>query len=695
MSIDDLASIPRHASDTHSRMPSRRLIELEPGRPEDSCFHRAINIDGSRVAGYATYDLLRPKTRNLLLVKGSRASALIRRLSPADRNRLDQLETALKAQAIARPSRIDRVKAFVNQIYDSDRSGDHVGIAVHKFGPVPVALVGDPVDEHVGGGSTTFVIGIYPDDAVRKGGTARPGEMRSHTEYIRSLSVGLPRTFERYFEDVAELLYDIEHHSNVVQGLAKARDVEAVLGASIGTKLDVILKGRSIQTIDARGATEAANDIRALNPDILATATYVHAFVKWSLQRYYQGAGIKASAKATEKQLHTVYKQISQQFADDSAVDVGLVLPEILALHRGAQPVFGGASDEFERVIGYPATTPWVKRLLDFLAFAEHAQSKRIPTRRPRVFLSAHLDSPLSERFYDALYNIAHSNNDGPGLEILNVTGRDEGSRFFFLARNGISLSDSVVAVVPKLLGKSGGKSRDYRWLAREMEHGMLLKEPVLPVVERHTDSAEVLRDIARTDGLLAPRARTTGRMDRVVDLFQNQVFTNFHLESDGSIDHECRMSLARHVAHLVERRAETLLRASLDCIPEVDREIAARVHFIAKYPKTRGQIANSLTRDPRRRESAGNALKRMIRRSKQRSIQIDGSPFPLIYAASHDQYLRGAPALVAAVLPDWTEEQVLGLCDRVMRDFVDQGYVSRLAARRVRETQGPAMPQP
>jgi hypothetical protein len=651
-------------------------LSVENTDPTFSCLRYLINIDGARVPAYATHDLRAGDTaRDILLVKETEADALVSRLAKHEELSLRQLKHELVRHADSRPSAIERVKALVNDVADDAISIPSVGIAVYKFGPVGATVLDDRVSYDDGVGIREFRIAIYPDRAVRGPNGYRPAEMRSRAEFVRSLRIRLDRMLQTYFEDIGELLYDLEHHRSQEQGAANAREAREILSMSVASKLDAALSApRRLSPFDARATVAAANDLRDLYFDWLVTASYAEAFVQWALARYWEALGIDHNSNRLEQRLIGRYLAVAGQMPRDSEISFVKKCPEIVDLHAGATPVFNNQSSEFQRVLKHPARARWVKNLLNFVGYVEFMHDHRVPCHRPRIFLSAHHDVPISGAVERHINDFMRSRN--VNMSLINVQRDASGKRSFFEARTGIGISDACITVVPKSLdGIAHAPERNYQWAGREAEHALLLGTRLLPLVQAGCDNDVVLADFAKTTSYLAPRAVPSDRMTKVVDVFTQHAFRTIAPEVGAAINSELADSLQIDFDASALARATTAIRAALQRFHPRFQEVIARTHDIARYPKTRSEIANKLCKN---HERAMAALRRTLVKVDEFPLTINGDSYLFIVDRGDGTYQGGVDFILHAILPKLSDTEVETLGNSILAPFVMLGHLDR-----------------
>ncbi|MGZ5568375.1 MAG: hypothetical protein ACXWKG_15280, partial [Limisphaerales bacterium] len=219
---------------------SNNHFVLGPTRDESCYIFRIENtLTGRRSPAFLTFELFPNPTfeRNLIICDDESLLS-----SGENRSQYEALNDALKAD---NRERFAKTKSIVNELVDGDRAFANVRIAVHKYGPVPVYVLGRGFEVQVHGRNVKAQIALFPSKN-RRSKLSRPDKnipyfLSSRTEFRKSMTVAPQVVFQRYFEDVAEDFRDIRRTLRQVDFYRRAKSAERRLAESIGAKLKVLV----------------------------------------------------------------------------------------------------------------------------------------------------------------------------------------------------------------------------------------------------------------------------------------------------------------------------------------------------------------------------------------------------------------------------------------------------------------------
>ena len=201
--------------------------------PRHHYYRRSFEHHGRTVHGYLTtvLDAHSGKSRDAVLIK-----AFHQPVPEALRGAYAQYTGALRA--MHETGAVAAAKAFlVRERGLSPQVDPLVRSVVHRFGPVPAFDLGEDLDVVVHGEVVSARKLCYAD----RGGPARGAG--NVPVFLEALALDPERVFRRYFEDVSARMSDICVYGNPRSSAMWLKEIEAIIGGSITSKLKVIKPG--------------------------------------------------------------------------------------------------------------------------------------------------------------------------------------------------------------------------------------------------------------------------------------------------------------------------------------------------------------------------------------------------------------------------------------------------------------------
>lgn len=656
--------MPKKAS--HNSNTSKFQV-IPPSKEENRYYYRLRSGDIDYSA-YLTYELpAASDDRTILLVNASRAF-----ITDEYRPEYDRLVERIKESV----GRFAGAKTIVNRLAEKEFANlPNVRIAVHKYGPVPVFLLPQTYTIPHLGEDISVQIGVYPN--VKSGGASKRlvnlklPFLSTKSEFVRSLEIGLGVMFRRYLEDVGEGMYDIKHHLSLAGIFDRAKDIEAILAESIKTKLNVLTPSvqsfKSPQTTDERSVKEL---FEAENNWIF-TARYARQFALYFLNELYRIIGLESRGDY----YLSGFKNIQNEF--DSLLGPGYMrsarehLPLVATLSKCLR-AYNDRDYETVREINVTEDPLWVRRFVQFARFIATLNEERLAPTVGRIFVSFHHDVPATEVLLGQIDDYIKT-KFSHRLEILSVRESAAGVKFKSPIRARIWLSDTVSEIVPKDTQTiSDGKVKDYLWIAREAEYGLLLGKRVIYFVEKGVDESKILADLQKRepyDGLIPSTARVPEWLQKkLIESFTDYTRANFTVTTT-QVGQEHLDPMVRDVIHLeaekaIEKRHRDILVGFHKQFPEWARKTLKHIQETVPYPAkaSKPALARKLAaryRDYADEGSAKKAIAKVWDLAKQRALLIGDKRMPLIRLLDGQRYSGNLREILRTLRPDLNSEDI------------------------------------
>ena len=648
------------------------FLIIPPTKEQDRYRYR-IRVAGMDYNANLTYELPRKsEDRTILLVNVSRTFPFITSEDEAEYNRLiDRIrETS---------GRFAGVKNIVNRLAENEFANlPNVRIAVHKFGPVPVYLLPQKYTISYLGDHIEAQIGVYPDLKAQKS-RDKGGRsvnlllpfLASKTEFVRSLSVGLGLMFQRYLEDIGEGMYDIKHHLDLAGVFNRAKEIETILAESIKSKLDVAIP--SVQVFKYPNSTheEWVKELFEREGDWIFTARYARQYALYFLNELYEIIGIEPRSDYYLKG----FKQIQQQF--DALLGPGYMrraigqLPQVARLSSAIRAYKDNDYDTL-RDVNVHGEPLWIRRFVQFARFIAALNQERLKPITGRIFISYHHDVPVTEILRKQINDYISSQFPNR-VEVLSVRETGAGVKFKSPIRARIWLSDTVSGIVPKNTAViSGDKDKDYLWVAREAEYGLLLGKRVIYLVENGVDENRVQDDLKKKnrDGLIPSTARVPDWLEKkLIESFTEYTRAVFSVRTTGAnpqlLDPNVREIINQEAYKALERRHQDIILGFYNQFPESTRLTLKHIQQVVPYPLN--AIKANLVDKLRElyphiyptEQKATKAITNTWELAKERALLINDQPMRLMRLIKHRRYTGNLREILKRLRPDLSQEEI------------------------------------
>lgn len=661
--------------ESHSR-DALKFQVISPSKEENRYYYR-LRMGDIDHSAYLTYELpAASNDRTILLVNASRTF-----ITDEHRTEYDRLVERIKESV----GRFAGAKNIVNRLAENEFANlPNVRIAVHKYGPVPVFLLPQKYTIPHLGEDVDVQIGVYPN--VKTGGTSRRRVnlklpfLSTKSEFVRSLEIGLGVMFRRYLEDVGEGMYDIKHHLSLAGIFDRAKDIESILGESIKTKLNVLTP--SVQSFKLPQTTDerAVKELFEAETSWIFTARYARQFALYFLNELYRIIGLESRG---EYYLNG-FKDIQNEF--DSLLGNGYMrsareqLPLVATLSRCLR-AYNDRDYDTLREINVTEEPLWVRRFVQFARFIARLNDESLAPTVGRIFVSFHHDVPVTEVLLGQIDDYVKAEFPNR-LEILSVRESGAGVKFKSPIRARIWLSDTVSEIVPKDTQTiSNGKAKDYLWIAREAEYGLLLGKRVIYLVEKGVDESKILADLQKrepNDGLIPRTARVPDWLQRkLIESFTDYTRANFTVNTT-QVGQEHLDPMVREVIHLeaekaIEKRHRDILVGFHKQFPGWARRTLKHIQETVPYPAkaSKPALARKLAaryRDYADEGSAKKAIAKVWDLAKQRALLIGDKRMPLVRLLDGQRYTGNLREILRVLRPDLNNEAVQAWETQILR---------------------------
>ena len=647
-------------------------LETKPPTTEDSCFSFAVGRSGVEMhPAYLTYRLTGPEApaRDLLLVKRTEKTRLPRLLSDRDFTRLNMFERQLQAES-ARRGRIGTQKSIVNSIYDGAAPFDELHVVVHRLGPVPAYVLPDCVrikvhDQVTHPRSVDAYVGIYQDTAGH-GHTKRwPGVFRNRVEFLSSLR-DLPTLFRRYFEDISERLFDIQHHLPLDKVTAGCRTAIEEIRVSIDKKLEIILKPEKYENEQP----DAARFARALGRDYsesIALSQCYRTLVLCLIHRLLRMFCIRDTRHDAATYVAALLAMV-QEGGSEHQEDATLS-PDHVALQRISRLAI--SNDPEMHTLNLDAgLPPWVIHVLEFARFISLLESEQFMMSRPSIFLSAQHRVPSPE-------TLRRLFAEQLGESLKYVQEEVPGTVFLPLITSRIWQSDSTLAVVPLQRQDLGGTDeKGLNWVVRELDYADALAKRIVALVESRQDVEKILESLKgeRLDRLV-PRTRPKPKRRSPTEAFATALTElvpwYYTQKSLDQLDANLVKGLSDERRRGVDARTESLVKAILRYVAKDDGEVYAlkRLHQrVLNAPLKVEDLAPHVFPGMSGKASQKH-FTRLMGRVRERIVRVGRTELQVVdLKPGTRSYRTNLPRIVALLRTDLTEQSaILRLLDHAI----------------------------
>jgi hypothetical protein len=230
----------------------------------------------------------------------------------------------------------------------------------------------------------------------------------------------------------------------------------------------------------------------------------------------------------------------------------------------------------------------------------------------------------------------------------------------------------------------SGGRDKDYRWVRREAEYGILLGKRVIYFVEEGVNEERVRADLMKkdADGLIPSTARVPEWLEqRLIDSFINFTRANFMVGSADAtrnyLDPNVREVIDREAVRAIEKRHRDIVAGFYKQFPESARETLRHVQELVPYPAsaTKNNLARKLwERYPATYESeekAKNAIKNVWTAARDRALMVGGEAMPLMKLTNKRLYTGNLREILKRLRPDMSKSELVAWERKVLTSVV------------------------
>jgi hypothetical protein len=635
---------------------------VRPPTVKESCYGFAVGKPGAEMSpAYLTYRLTgsgAPR-RDLLLVRRNEAIRLPRLLSDRDWARLNNFEGQLRTERAERGN-IGVQKSVVNRVYEGQAPFDELVVAVHRLGPIPAYVLPDRVrievhDEVAQPRVVDACVGVYQEAGPLGEELRRPAVYRSRYEFLSSLR-DLPTLFRRYYEDISELLFDIQHHLPLHDVPAVCKTAFSEIRQSIDTKVHDILHPERYEESEPPAA-ELARRLAVNFADSIRMAECYRALVFSLLYRLLRMFCIHDEV--------AVYEGILSGLVHDGDADPGeraVASTEYGVLRHIARMTL--SNDPELSALRLDASLPaWLMRVLEFARFVVLLECEGFVVSRPSIFLSAQnrLTSPalLRQFFVERL---------GDQLKFVEETA--PGTTFLPLITSRIWQSESTLAVVPRERAQldAGGEPRKLTWLVQEIDYADMLEKHVIAVVERPQRINDILgsltgESIERLVVGLRPKPDRRTPVDTFTAAFDDRVVLYYDPLVVGEVDANLADKLAAEHRRVLDRRTQRILPAFLRYIAKDNAEVGAlkRLH---KHTLDKALKIEDLAPKVFLGLSGSAAIRsftNLMKRVHERPVKIENTEVPVAAVEPGTRrYRTNLPRIVRLLRPDLTDDRAV-----------------------------------
>lgn len=627
----------------------------------DNGFTYMYNINGVQGTCYLTYNLLGNLDKRTLLVTSEDGFLQ----NSKNLENFEILKQKMFYYAKTRGS-FEVTKTVVNDIYINNVTIPNTGIAVHKYGPVPVFIFPEPIEIIFNGNKRKCNIAILPKVQGIKLANQIPIGTQSDIEYLNSLKIRLDIVFKKYLEDVGELLFDIENHSNITIAVKKAKKAMTVLKLSISSKINKIeSNAKGIDNHLFRETRRIKNELLGMYSESIFKAKYASYFAMYFIEEMYNLLGF---IKKNDFDLIDKFNDHDDYFQKlNSDLDVTL-LEECFSYFRYDE---GGKIKSTH--LSNKTDNLWVKRFIDFSNFIYHLKefknSKSLDTHTPKIFLSYQYKSDSSNIVKNQIKDLIISFFKGK-VELLDVKEDQAGTSYKDMIKSGIWLSNSTYTPLSE---KTSISNEKYNWLAKESIHSESLRNDLIYILNEKTGNKilEHFKEVLiNMNDYLTPNSRTLKQNKKNVLLKLNeQVHVKFDAETVTRLDENMKKQLKDNIEKLIYSKVIQIINMWLN---QFDRKV---VNYIIKtnkeihHPTKMTQMAR-IVLGSNSKKSVTYFRNRIWNEVRKRKITINGVEYSLIKQigkTSGAKYTNNISNILKALL-DESDEVIEKLTNRCFK---------------------------
>jgi hypothetical protein len=535
-----------------------------------------------------------------------------------------------------------------------------LAIAVHRFGPVPVALVPDsvigyhPLSLEIDGLGSALQLGVYPNFGVH----ANRGQViQNHgsngegtvTECLLSYRLGLDAMLLKYLEDVAEHLHDIEHYLPLKKALRRARKAEETLAGSVKGKIEQI---RTHLLNERSPLHQLAFTLFQQYEDWIVLASHARILVLFILNEYYSLNDIRSRTKyvndwnAVQGRARKWLGPSRYAQLAEGTSDLGRLVRSFAAYHAGNLAELDGL---------LTGDTIWVNKLVSFARYVLGLKHDNLRPASPRVFFSGRHKSPETENLFLRVTNhFAKGSFSGRPVQVVCVDRTPPGDAIDRTIKRRISASHAIITAITR------EDERRLDYIIKELEHATRGDEafPVRPFVEEGVDLAAMQNVFFAYKDYFAPldsRIRVAERQQFIGHKLTQIGFSRFR-EHGGwivSAELERELNLVGDAAR--ERFVFDKIHGLLQFFTHEHRLV---LKFAVKHggrnQRTKEWLSARIAADMHEDQSRVESLfARAWAAQKNRALVLEGAQYTLLTMPSQGRYQSNVRAIVRRLWPE------------------------------------------
>ena len=368
-------------------------------------------------------------------------------------------------------------------VCDLDRSGnapEGITVTVHKFGAVPAAVLNPvytspPPDEW-----KDVRIGVFPWMPLGSEGTVRG---TAKADLLRSCRIKLDLLLTSYLEEVAAEFSDIEHYSSRIVTFERLKRVEDVLGGSVNTKIEEILRHveKPLDTVLHELASEAWRNFSLM----IMSAVFGRVLALHMVNVLYRCLGISDRSERYSAQWHERTIRLRNLYGPrdfDELVAPG-TKTDLDLLHRTYMVFSGAMADGYDPLIQGAQSRLWLRGFVKFARFVDLIRAEGRSPCVPQLFIAAQHHLPVVQAFVGSVDAHVRRHNEiqgSPVAEVRQLEQQIDAADLKRLTKARIWNSEVVLSVIPREWDTqvSGGRE-SLQWIASESDHGLLLRRAV------------------------------------------------------------------------------------------------------------------------------------------------------------------------------------------------------------------------
>ena len=498
---------------------------------------------------------------------------------------------------------------------------------------------------------------------------------KAQGQVMLSLKTDFPLIIRQYFEDLGEIIYDLENHAGLKRAFKLCKAAEDTIGGSIQSKLKYLPLGVDQDEESSKDpeALKVGREVYQRHKESAIIFHFARSLALLLINEIYAIIGLKDRSAEYVRQVNDLPKQVDVLEGAGTWTDLSEQrlpdLNDLNAILRG----YRSLNDEEIRSIN--PKTEWVRRLAKLARFIVFLKQTRTAPNRARIFLSYHHDvvaSDIVRRQIEATLKDLR-----PEVDALSVSESPVTLRFEKLIKARIWLCDIFVGILPADTFTIGNqRDKNYLWIARETEHALLLGKPVIFLCEDELKDDMVASDFTNDHmGFLATNARPSGggqwtkRAERVWEHYLESARGKFKLNgidaSAGSLDSRSKNFILEAAKTAVKERHDGLLEAlqvqysndSWDTIQRLHRldppikevakkEIVKRLYDSA--PATFGNL-----------QAAEAIFESAWKASQKRKLFFNGKEHAALVRPKHGFYSTNIKEIMRNLRPDFSEDQI------------------------------------